>query len=81
MRAIPILWEWRERPKSLDHHGEKLISRKKDQEDSEWMNTGPKGWAKQQRDCRLRGAHGQCHHRFCEEAYRSPGSPMQVHGL
>lgn len=46
MRAISISWGWGERPKSLDDPGGKLIVRKRDPKDSEYMNTGPKGWAR-----------------------------------
>lgn len=42
MRAISILWEWRERPTSLDLRGEKLTGKKRGQEDS--------GWTQDQRD-------------------------------
>lgn len=37
-----------------------LIIRKRDPEDSAYMNTRPKGWAEEQCACHLWEAHGQC---------------------
>ncbi|KAF6109537.1 hypothetical protein HJG60_010810 [Phyllostomus discolor] len=71
MRLYPSHGSREKSPSSWTFVGEKLMVKKRDPEDSERVNSRPKGWSKEQCACHLRGACGQR-----QPAGARPASPM-----